>query len=113
MDFSNLVGKASDTTLALTDAEVQAISAFYDVLCLIALLLLVNIALTVFRSFWRHAGGLRIEGRRHVPHHFVKDADNFVIRHGGVVIYLIIRASVDDRFLKGSFHKLFYLELYH
>ena len=57
MDFSNLVGKASDTTLVLSDAEVQAISAFYDVLCLIALLLLVNIALSVFRSFRRHGGG--------------------------------------------------------
>ena len=57
MDFSNLVGKASDTTLVLTDAEVQVISAFYDILCLIALLLLVNIALTVFRSFRRHGGG--------------------------------------------------------
>lgn len=55
MDFSNLVGKvASGTELVLTDAEVQAISAFYDVLCLIALLLLVNIALTVFRSFRRN-----------------------------------------------------------
>lgn len=57
MDFSNLIGKASDTTLVLTDAEVQAISAFYDVFCLIALLLLVNIALTVFRSFRRNGGG--------------------------------------------------------
>lgn len=57
MDFSSLVAKASDTTLALTDAEVHVISAFYDVLCLIALLLLVNIALTVFRSFRRHGGG--------------------------------------------------------
>lgn len=57
MDFSNLIGKASDTTLVLTDAEVKAISAFYDILCLIALLLLVNIALTVFRSFRRHGGG--------------------------------------------------------
>lgn len=58
MDFSNLVDKvASGTELVLTDAEVQAISAFYDVLCLIALLLLVNIALTVFRSFRRNGGG--------------------------------------------------------
>ena len=57
MDFSNLIGEASDTTLVLTDAEVQAITAFYDILCFIALLLLVNIALTVFRSFRRHGGG--------------------------------------------------------
>lgn len=58
MDFSNLVGKvASGTELVLTDAEVQVISAFYDILCLIALLLLVNIALTVFRSFRRYGGG--------------------------------------------------------
>lgn len=58
MDFSNLVGKvASGSELVLTDAEVQAISAFYDVLCLIALLLLINIALTVFRSFRRYGGG--------------------------------------------------------
>lgn len=57
MDFSNLIGKASGTTLVLSDAEVQAISAFYDILCLIVLLLIVNIALTVFRSFRRNGGG--------------------------------------------------------
>lgn len=58
MDFSSLVGKvASGTELVLTDAEVDAISAFYDILCLIALLLIVNIALTVFRSFRRNGGG--------------------------------------------------------
>lgn len=58
MDFSGLVGKVtSGSALVLTDVEAQAISAFYDVLCLIALLLLVNIALTVFRSFRRHGGG--------------------------------------------------------